>query len=171
MTVTPLHATWLPTRDAAAQLGVNRRTLQRWASAGRIESRPGPDGVTLYRVPKNDTAAARDTVPPTAVTRAARVAAPRDTAATSPVGELVHALRDALHSAALAGVQRDAAIAELDQVRAELDDTRRRADLAESTATDLASALRRRAVIVRDLARRVGELQAAVPRHGSTPSR
>ena len=159
MTVTPLHATWLPTRDAAAQLGVNRRTLQRWASAGRIESKPGPDGATLYRVAIADQAAARDTVPPATVAPATRGATPRDFAAPSPVGELVHALRDALHSAALAGVQRDAAIAELDQVRAELDDARRRADLAESTATDLATALRRRAVIVRNLARRVGALE------------
>ena len=50
MNVTPLHSEWLPTAEAAARLGIHRRTLQRRARAGHIRCEKR-DGATFYQVP------------------------------------------------------------------------------------------------------------------------
>ena len=49
--VTPIRSDWLPTQEACDQIGVTRRTLQRRANEGRIETRQNAeDGRTYYKV-------------------------------------------------------------------------------------------------------------------------
>lgn len=154
---------WIPATDAARLLGIAERTLRLRAERGQIERRRSGRH-TLYRVPtlpEIETAglpaatgtgadAALDAIGShviAAFNRAIGAAIDRAVAA-----ELRAARAEALLSA-------DTATAEFEQVRAELDAERRRADLAEATARDLGDALRKRAEVVRDLARRVGELE------------
>jgi excisionase family DNA binding protein len=136
--VTPIRSEWLPTQEACERLGVTRRTLQRRANAGRIESRQNTDdGRTHYKVPAT---------PATATTH-------RDDAATAthpvshhdaPTGRRAEL---AYLRAALVDAERRAAVAEY---RAELAETER--DAARDRVREL------RTGTVARLARRVAEL-------------
>lgn len=44
-------STWCSPEDAAIALGCSTRTVRRRVAAGRLDSRPGPDGRTLVRLP------------------------------------------------------------------------------------------------------------------------
>ncbi len=68
-TVTPLRTEWLPTNEAAHRLGISRRTIQRRARAGSIETRPGALGCVEYRVPAHDDTRADTTAKTPPVTR------------------------------------------------------------------------------------------------------
>jgi len=51
-----MSSTWSTVEDAATALGCSARTVRRRVAAGRLESRPGPDGRTLVRLPDDATA-------------------------------------------------------------------------------------------------------------------
>lgn len=151
-----LAESWYPTRRAAELVGVNRRTLQRRAAAGLIQTRTADTGETEYLL---GGAVTRPATPTTAVatrdSKAPHTLSRRDdTPTTSVAPELVGALVAAVERATRAELALAASLAELDQARTERDQFR-------AAATDLASALQKRAVIVRDLARRVGALERA----------
>lgn len=145
MRVTPLHTQWLPTRDACAQLGVTRRTLQRRAAAGAIDTRPAPDGRTLYAVPATGSGATVDA--PAPATR--HPATPATHPATHPaVAALAGELAVALERAVRAELERDAARAQVAQLEAERDEAR-------AAGVDLAARLVKRGRILRELAARL----------------
>lgn len=145
MRVTPLHSQWLPTRDACAQLGVTRRTLQRRAAAGAIDTRSAPDGRTLYAVPVAGVAATGDA--PSPATR--HPATPATHPATHPaVAALAGELAAALERALRAELERDEARARGAQLEAER-------DAARAAGADLAARLVKRGRILRELAARL----------------
>jgi hypothetical protein len=113
-----LHSAWLPTNDAAAFLGIHRRTLVRRARGGKIETREGEDGAVEYQVTPAMRAGGRATggatgchTPPMASGRAT----PPEGA--PPAAILLSALSEALIRAGRAEAERDAARAELEAER------------------------------------------------------
>lgn len=113
-TVTPLRSTWLPTNEAAELLGVSRRTIQRRARSGKIETRPGVNGSVEYRVPAGVVTPA----PPMTVTPSVMpVVTPRDT--PGAVEELRALL--AAEQTARIDAERRAAVAEYRVEIAEVD--------------------------------------------------
>jgi len=151
---TPLHADWIPTADACARLRVNRRTLQRWASAGRILARQGADGRTLYQVAALPPAATGAAPSPATSRPATAGVAPRDNAAPDAVRELVRELADSLRAAHVAELERADAVRIAAELREELAAATARAEHAERIAADLAERLIRRGELVRRLAAR-----------------
>jgi hypothetical protein len=141
-----LGTEWADTRDAAARLGIHRRTLQRRARAGRIETRTIEDGRVQYRL----TPDAFDDGERHGATTPSRHS---DTGPGTPWQGGATPATDALRAeiaylrAALVDAERRAAVAEY---RAELAETERDA------ARDRVRALRT-GTIAR-LARRVAEL-------------
>jgi len=160
MTILRLESAWLPTRDACERLGVTRRTLQRWAKAGRIDSRDD-NGHTVYRVTPDHASPARDTGT-TSQTR-------RTTPATRDNVPLVTELREQLEASHRARIdaERRAAVAEY---RAELAETdpeivaemhkqaerlERERDHAREQGQRLADAMRKRHALIKRLTRQL----------------
>jgi hypothetical protein len=129
-------AVWLPTSAASAQLDVTRRTLQRWARSGRVDTRTAPGGGTEYLVTPATPGPGRVAPPPTGTAAPATPATPGD------VSQVERLLERALR-------------AELALERAELEHATTRAELdtTRDLARDLASRLVRRGELVRRLAR------------------
>lgn len=154
MTILRLESAWLPTRDACARLGVTRRTLQRWAKAGRIDSRDD-NGHTVYRVTPDHASPARDTGP---VSQARRTThATRDTAPiVAELRELLDASNrariDAERRAATAEYRADLAETEPETVaelREQVERLTRERDEAREHAHRLADAMRKRHALIR----------------------
>jgi hypothetical protein len=124
MALTTLHAAWLPTDAAAAAFGIHRRTLQRRARMGQVESRPGPGGVVLYAIPGAALTATSPPAPPAAPSNTPphdttwQTGAPATTA--TPAGDLGAALVAMMDRTVRAELDAAAARAELATVRAEL---------------------------------------------------
>jgi len=127
MQIIHLHPRWMPTRDAAAELGLHVRTLQRRARAGRIATRTAEDGATLYALPP---AGAEGTTPPAGATPQ-----PHPPAALERLIE--RAIRAEL---------------ELEHTRAELATARAELATARDLARDLAARLIRRGELLRRVA-------------------
>lgn len=170
MLVTPLHSEWLPTREAASRLGIHRRTLQRRARAGHIESRQR-DGVAEYRVPnppepRGVGALPRVATPPPATP----VATPSHSAAELAtlrglLDDAIAARVDAERRASVAEYR--AAIAETDpavveglrasiaEAHAELARMTAERDEAKAAVARLDAAMRKRYQLIRRLAARI----------------
>jgi len=41
---------WIPTREAVKHFGIHKRTLQRWARSGKVETIQSEDGKVFYKV-------------------------------------------------------------------------------------------------------------------------
>ena len=148
---TLLAESWYPTRRACEILSVNRRTLQRRASAGLLQTRTADTGETEYLL--GGDAATPATTRATRGDKAPQTPPHRDaTPATGAASELVGALVASIERATRAELALEGALRRIEEVTAERDQAR-------AVATDLGEAMRRRAVIVRDLARRVGALE------------
>ncbi len=165
MQITPLRPEWLPTHEAAARLGVHRRTLQRRARAGQIESRY-QNGVAEYLVPHDPNPRGNATPPPAAATGTPPVdQTPEIRLLLSMLDEANRERREAERraneaefKAALSAVDPDeyrATIEALATVRAELDQTRRERDEARADGLRLADAMRKRYAVIQRLTRRL----------------
>lgn len=145
--VTPIRSEWLPTPEACERLGVTRRTLQRRANAGRIESRQGADdGRTYYKVSATATAQ-RDGAAAVAQRMSQRVAPVVDTL-RAELAELRAALVDAERRAAVAEYRAELAGADLERVTAERDAAQGR--VRELRTGTIARLARRIAELTRD---------------------
>lgn len=152
-TVTPLRATWLPTNEAAQRLGISRRTIQRRARSGSIETRPGALGCVEYRVPAHDDTRGDTT------TKAPPVTPPVTQHDTGAVAELRALLIDAERRAAVAEYR--AAIAETDPaeveaLRANVATLTAERDEAREQGRRLAAAMTKRHGLIKRLTARLG---------------
>ena len=140
---------WLPPSEAAAMLGISERGLRLRAERGDVQRRKQGRCV-VYRVER----APMPEAPAEATSGSATAVVPLTAGSAGSIAEVVAALVSAVERATRAEAERDQAIARCAVIEHERDQAR-------AAATDLASALQKRAVIVRDLARRVGALERA----------
>jgi len=151
-TVTPLRTAWLPTNEAAHRLGISRRTIQRRARAGSIETRPGALGCVEYRVPAHDDTRADTTAKTPPVTR-------HDTGIAA-FERLVDKLRAEINESHQARRNAELRIAvaeyQLKNVTADLETMTAERDLARAQGQRLADAMRKRHGLIKRLTARLG---------------
>ena len=138
---------WLPPSEAAAMLGISERGLRLRAERGDVQRRKQGRGV-VYRVER----APMPEAPAEATAGSATAVVPLTAGSAGSIAAVVDALVSAVERATRAEAERDQAIARCAVIEKERDQAR-------AVATDLGEAMRRRAIIVRDLARRVGALE------------
>ena len=159
--------------EAAAELGISRRTIQRRARSGQVETRPGVDGTIEYRVPRRDVTPA-DTVP--LMPPVTGTGTPPDTAETLPAVEELRALLAAEQTSRV-DAERRAAVAEyraeiaevdpevVEELRAQVAELEEHAakatterDEARAQGQRLAAAMTKRHALIKRLTARLGEV-------------
>lgn len=171
MTMLRLESAWLPTRAACTRLSVTRRTLQRWANSGRIETRT-EGGTTLYLVTAEHASRTRVNPPMTQ----ARRTPPATTEKPANIAPVVAELRELLEAAQRERIdaERRAAVAEyraevaetdpavVEGLREQVERLTRALDEARTEITEVTSerdqahtALRKRYALIQRLTRRL----------------